>query len=221
MEMLFTINLRPHPMVNANIIFKYIPSSLIPIQDNDSQRKEIDIVTNTNEVLPLGFENDDSEGEIDVVDELHVDNSISNSEHELSDDEASDFDNPESEDTIFDPERIKREHADYINRMEMLLTINLRPHPTVNANIIFEYIPSSLIPIQDNDSQRKEIDIVTNTNEVLPLGFENDDSEGEIDAVDELHVDNSISNYEHELSDDEASDFDNPSIPLPPPEPPD
>nr|GFB15229.1 hypothetical protein [Tanacetum cinerariifolium] len=43
------------------------------VQDNDSQRKEIDIVTNTNELLPPGFENDDSEGEIDVVEELHVD----------------------------------------------------------------------------------------------------------------------------------------------------
>nr|GFD57417.1 hypothetical protein [Tanacetum cinerariifolium] len=70
-----------------------IPSSLIPVQDNESQREEIDIVTNTDELLPSGFENDDSEGEIDVVEELHVDNSISNSKNELSDNEASDFDN--------------------------------------------------------------------------------------------------------------------------------
>nr|GFC43167.1 hypothetical protein [Tanacetum cinerariifolium] len=73
----------------------------------------------------------------------------------------------------------------------------------------------------DNDSQREEIDIVTNTNELLPLGFENDDSDGEVDVVEELHVDNSISSFEHELSDDEASDFNNPSIPRPPPKPPD
>nr|GFA65369.1 hypothetical protein [Tanacetum cinerariifolium] len=51
--------------------------------------------------------------------------------------------------------------------------------------------------------------------------FENDDSEGEIDAVNELRVDNSISNSENKLSDNEASDSDNPSIPRPPPEPPD
>nr|GEW35797.1 hypothetical protein [Tanacetum cinerariifolium] len=76
----------------------------------------------------------------------------------------------------------------------------------------------------DNDSQREEIDIVTstddvlppeidiitNTDELLPPGFENDDSEGEIDAVDELRVDNSISNSENELSNNEGSDFDNP-----------
>nr|GFA53655.1 reverse transcriptase domain-containing protein [Tanacetum cinerariifolium] len=36
-----------------------------------------------------------------------------------------------------------------------------------------------------------------------------------------LRVDNSISNYKNELSDNEASDFDNLSFPRPPPEPPD
>nr|GEW02986.1 reverse transcriptase domain-containing protein [Tanacetum cinerariifolium] len=69
--------------------------------------------------------------------------------------------------------------------------------------------------------EMEEIDIVTGTDELLPLGFENDDSEGEIDVIEELHVDNSISNSENELSDNEESDFDNPSFPRPPPEPPD
>nr|GFB41715.1 hypothetical protein [Tanacetum cinerariifolium] len=91
---------------------------------------------------------------------------------------------------IAEGERIRREHAEYISRMEMLFTINL------------------------------QIDIVTNTNELLPPSFENnDDSEGEIDVVEELHVDNSISNSANELSDNEESDFDNPSVPRPPPEP--
>nr|GEY97578.1 hypothetical protein [Tanacetum cinerariifolium] len=121
---------------------------------------------------------------------------------------------------IAEEERIRREHAEYISRMKMLFSINPRPRPMVNANTNVESIPSSLIPIQDNDSQREEIDIVTNT-DVLPLGFENDDSDEEVDAVNELHVDNSISNSESELSDDEASDFDKLSVPLPPPEPPD
>nr|GEX85521.1 reverse transcriptase domain-containing protein [Tanacetum cinerariifolium] len=66
-----------------------------------------------------------------------------------------------------------------------------------------------------------EIDIVTDTDELLPPGFENDDSEGEVDVVEKLRVDNSISNFEHELSDNEESDFDNPSILRPPLEPPD
>nr|GFA29499.1 hypothetical protein [Tanacetum cinerariifolium] len=90
---------------------------------------------------------------------------------------------------IVEEERIKREHVEYISRMEMLFTIN--PRPTMNAKTNVESIPSSLIPVQDNDSQREEIDIVTNTNELLPPGFENDDdSVGEIDDVEELRVDN-------------------------------
>nr|GEZ07195.1 hypothetical protein [Tanacetum cinerariifolium] len=122
---------------------------------------------------------------------------------------------------IAEEERIRREHAEYISCMKMLFTINPRPRPTVNANTIVESIPSSLIPVHDNESQREEIDIVTNTDELLPLGFENDDLEGEIDVVEELHVDNSISNSKNELSENEASDFDNQSFPRPPTEPPD
>nr|GEU35134.1 hypothetical protein [Tanacetum cinerariifolium] len=122
---------------------------------------------------------------------------------------------------IAEEERIRKEHADYINPMEMLFTINPCPHPTVNANTNVESIPSSLIPVQNNDFQREEIDIVTSTNDVLPPDVKNDDSDGEVDVVDELRVDNSISNSEHEFSESEDSDFDNPSVPLPPPEPPD
>nr|GEW14027.1 reverse transcriptase domain-containing protein [Tanacetum cinerariifolium] len=117
---------------------------------------------------------------------------------------------------IVEQERIRREHADYINRMEMLFTIN--PHPSVNANTNVESIPSLPILVQDNDSQREEINIVTSTNDVLPPGVENNDSDGE---VEELRVDNSISNSKHEYSENEDSDFDNLSVPLPPPEPPD
>nr|GEV17675.1 hypothetical protein [Tanacetum cinerariifolium] len=43
----------------------------------------------------------------------------------------------------------------------------------------------------------------------------------EVDAIEELRVDNSILNSKHEFSESEESDFDNPSVPLPPPEPPD
>nr|GEV08324.1 hypothetical protein [Tanacetum cinerariifolium] len=96
---------------------------------------------------------------------------------------------------IAEEERIRREHAEYISRKEMLFTINPCPHLM--------------------------IDLVTNTDELLPPGFVNDDSEEEIDVVKELHVDNSISNSKNELFDNEESNFDNPSFPRPPPEPPD
>nr|GEU72333.1 reverse transcriptase domain-containing protein [Tanacetum cinerariifolium] len=89
---------------------------------------------------------------------------------------------------------------DTVIHMEMLFTINLRPRPTVNANTNVESIPSSFIPVQDNDSQREEIDIVTNTDELLPPGLDNDDDlDGEIDVVDDLHIDNPIFNFEHEI----------------------
>nr|GEY68488.1 reverse transcriptase domain-containing protein [Tanacetum cinerariifolium] len=122
---------------------------------------------------------------------------------------------------IAEEERIRREHADYINRMEMLFTINPRPHPLVNANMNVESISSFPIPVQDNDSQWEEIDIVISTDDVLPTGVENDDSDGEVDVVGDLRVDNPILNSEHEFSESEESDFNNPSVPLPPPESPD
>nr|GEZ14501.1 reverse transcriptase domain-containing protein [Tanacetum cinerariifolium] len=92
---------------------------------------------------------------------------------------------------IAEEERIRREHADYINRMKMLFTIN------------------------------PQIDIVTSTDDVLPPGVENEDSDEEVNAVDDLRVDNSISNSKHESSESEDFDFDIPSVPLPPPKPPD
>nr|GEY60749.1 hypothetical protein [Tanacetum cinerariifolium] len=154
--------------------------------------------------------------------ESHVEsNSVeSTSNHDIVKfDNLDEFSGPLIPIHIIEEERIKREHADYINRMEMLFIINPRPSPTVNANTNIESIPSLPIPIQDNDSQREEIVIVTSTDDVLPPGVENDDSDGEVDAVDDLRVDNSISNSKHEFSESEDFDFDNPSVPLPPLEP--
>nr|GEZ73199.1 reverse transcriptase domain-containing protein [Tanacetum cinerariifolium] len=92
---------------------------------------------------------------------------------------------------IVEEERIRREHADYINQIEMLFTIN------------------------------PQIDVVPEMDDVLPPSVENDDSDGEVDAVNDLRFVNSILNSEHEYSESEDSDFDNPPVPLPPPEPPD
>nr|GEX75505.1 hypothetical protein [Tanacetum cinerariifolium] len=153
------------------------------------------------------------------VESLSTHDALINSSQKF--DNLEDFSGPLIPIHIAEEERIRREHADYINRMEMLFTFNSRPRPTVNANTNVESILSSLIPVHDNDSQKEETDIVTNTDDVLPPGFENDDSDGEVNAVDNVRVDNSISNTEHELSDNKASYFDNPSVPLPPPEPPD
>nr|GEV12047.1 reverse transcriptase domain-containing protein [Tanacetum cinerariifolium] len=122
---------------------------------------------------------------------------------------------------VVEEERIRREHAEYINRIEMLFTINPRPHPSTYANTNVESISSLPIPIQDSDPHQEEIDVVFITDEVLPPSIDNDDSDGEVDVVGDLRVDNSNSNYEHEFFESEDSVFDNSSLPLPPPEPPD
>nr|GFA28558.1 reverse transcriptase domain-containing protein [Tanacetum cinerariifolium] len=122
---------------------------------------------------------------------------------------------------IPEEERIRREHVDYINRMEMMFTINPHPHPSTYANTNVESFSSLPIPIQESDPHQEEIDVVTITDDVLPPSVDNDDLDGEFDAVDVLRVDNFIQNSEHEYSKSEDFDFDNPLVLLPPPEPPD
>nr|GFB89768.1 hypothetical protein [Tanacetum cinerariifolium] len=123
---------------------------------------------------------------------------------------------------ILKEERIRREHADYINRMEMLFTINPHPHPSTYANTNVEFFSSLPNPIQDSDPRQEEIDVVAITNDVLPPRVKNEDLDEEVDAVvDVLRIDNFIQNSEHDYSESEDSDFDNPPVPLLPSEPPD
>nr|GFB15506.1 reverse transcriptase domain-containing protein [Tanacetum cinerariifolium] len=119
---------------------------------------------------------------------------------------------------ILEEERTRRKHADYINRMEMLFTINPRPHNPTNDVESFSIFP---IPNQESKPRQEEIDVVSVTNDVLPPSVDNNDSDKEVDAVGNLHINNFIQNSEHEYSKSEDSDFDNPPLPLPPPKPPD
>nr|GFC82405.1 hypothetical protein [Tanacetum cinerariifolium] len=75
------------------------------------------------------------------------------------------------------------------------------------------------IYFQDGNSQQEEIDIVIETDDVLPPSIENfaDDPKGDISFLEELLIDDSI--LSHESFD--SSFEDNPLIPRPPPEPPD
>nr|GEU28875.1 reverse transcriptase domain-containing protein [Tanacetum cinerariifolium] len=77
----------------------------------------------------------------------------------------------------------KREHADYINRMEMLFTIN--PHLHLTNDV--ESFSSSPILNQESEPHQEEIDVVSVINDVLPP--RDDDSD---DEVDDLRVDNVI-----------------------------
>nr|GEY47336.1 hypothetical protein [Tanacetum cinerariifolium]GEZ11418.1 hypothetical protein [Tanacetum cinerariifolium] len=73
-------------------------------------------------------------------------------------------------------------------------------------------------PNQENKPRQEEIDVVSITNDVLPLS--DDDSDEEVDVVGDLRVDNVIQNSEHEYSESKDSDLDNPLLPLQPLEPP-
>nr|GFA29173.1 hypothetical protein [Tanacetum cinerariifolium] len=70
-----------------------------------------------------------------------------------------------------------------------------------------------------NDPLLEEADLFLATDNSIPPGIENvvDDSEGDIRFLEELLIDDSI--LSHESSDSNFED--NPSVPLPPPEPPD
>nr|GEZ53201.1 hypothetical protein [Tanacetum cinerariifolium] len=110
-----------------------------------------------------------------------------------------------------------------IRLIENLLYDNSFPRPPeeLNAEITDTFIESIPlpIPVQDGNSQQEEIDIVTETDDVLPPSIENfaDNPEGDIRFLEELLIDDSI--LSDELSD--ANFKENPSIPRPPPKPPD
>nr|GFA32940.1 hypothetical protein [Tanacetum cinerariifolium] len=152
------------------------------------------------------------------------------------------------------PEILK---SDFDFEEEIRLIANLlydnsspRPPEELNAEIadtIIESIPLLPIPVQDGNSQREEIDIVTETDDVLPPNDDNDDDlsndlllreadlfllndsippgienvaddpEGDVRFLEELLINDSILSHESYDSNFE----DNPSIPRPPPEPPD
>nr|GEY59036.1 hypothetical protein [Tanacetum cinerariifolium] len=174
--------------------------------------------SSTKNLVPIPCESKVTSGNGDSHVESNSDESTSNHDT-VKFDNLDEFSEPLIPIHIIEEERIRREHAEYINRMEMLFTINPRPHPLTYANTNVESFSSLPIPIQESDPHQEEIDVVTETDDVLPLGIDNDDSDGEEVAVDDLRVDNSTQNSEHEFFKSEDSDFDNPSVPLPPPEP--
>nr|GFA56710.1 hypothetical protein [Tanacetum cinerariifolium] len=137
-----------------------------------------------------------------------------------------------------------------IRLIENLVYDNSFPRPSekLNAEIadtIIESIPLLPIPVQDGNSQQEEINIVTETKDVLPSSVENDDDdydlllreadlfpsdisippgieniaddpEGDVCFLEELLINDSILSHESFNSNFEEI----PSIPRPPPKPP-
>nr|GEZ88562.1 hypothetical protein [Tanacetum cinerariifolium] len=203
-----TKNLIPIPN-ECMVVLENESQSTKPVNDNSL---DFTIISN-----PLLDNDKINSYEINSHVESNYDESTSNHDTKKSD-YLDEFYRPFIPIYILEEERIRREHADYINRMEMLFTIN-PPHNPTNDNTNVESF--SLFPIlnQESEPRQEEIDVVSVTNDVLPPSY--DDSDEEVGAVDDLRVDNFIQNSEHEYSESEDSDFDNPPLPLPPPEPPD
>nr|GEY53501.1 hypothetical protein [Tanacetum cinerariifolium] len=263
--------------LNAEIIdtiIESIPLLPIPVHDGNSQQEEIDIVTETNDVLPpsdyndddlsndslleeadlflvsynsipSGIENVDPEGDVYFLEELLIDDSILSYESfdsRFEDKPSIPRPPPEPPDieSFFDLKLdvIAEEISDKLNKDKEL-----------NAEIvdtIIESIPLLPIPVHDGNSQQEEIDIVTETDDVLPpsddndddlsndslleeadlflvsdnlipSGIENVDPEGDVYFLEELLIDDSILSYESF----DSSFEDKPSILRPPSEPPD
>ncbi|GJZ84662.1 hypothetical protein Tco_0650001 [Tanacetum coccineum] len=90
-------------------------------------------------------------------------------------------------------------------RMTLLCEISTsRSQENVHTNpsLIIESLPVSLIPVEDSDPVQEDIDIFLVSDDLIPPGVENDDSEDE---------DNELPNFDHQG---------NPSSPHPPSEPP-
>nr|GEW53333.1 reverse transcriptase domain-containing protein [Tanacetum cinerariifolium] len=186
-----TKNLIPIPH-GCKVVSENGRQSTEPVNDNSS------IFTTISNPL---FDNDKINfDEINSHVESNSDESTSNHDT-MKSDYLDEFYGPFIPIHILEEERIRREHADYINRIEMLFTINPRPHPT-NDNTNVEYFSSFPIPIQESDPRQKEIDVVSVTNDMLPPS--DDASDEEVDAVGYLHVDNFIQNSEHEYSETAA-----------------
>nr|GEZ85784.1 hypothetical protein [Tanacetum cinerariifolium] len=208
--------------------------------ESEPRQEEIDVVSETNDVLPPS--DDDSDDKVDDVVRRNaivkfnakVKFGVFNDENDVLSYFmfvifAKEFSllSAESEDTIFYPGLSPKmkfscvgflEHADYINRMEMLFTINSHPHSLMNGNTNVESFSSFQISNQESEPRQEEIDVVSETNDVLPPS--DDDLDDEVDDVGDLRVDNVIQNSKHKFSESEDSDFDNLLLPLPPSEPP-
>nr|GEZ79472.1 hypothetical protein [Tanacetum cinerariifolium] len=193
-----------------------IPNECMVVSENGSQSTEPvnENSSNFTIISNLLFDNDKINfDEINSQVESNSNESTSNHDTEKSD-YLDEFYGPFIPIHILEEERTRREHTDYINRIEMLFTINPHPHNPKNDNTNVESFSSFSIPNQESKPRQDEIDVVSATNDVLPPS--DDDSDEEVNAID-----NFIQNSEHEYSESEDSDLDNPLLPLPPPEPPD
>ncbi|GJY24021.1 reverse transcriptase domain-containing protein [Tanacetum coccineum] len=133
----------------------------------------------------------DSEGDVTFLDNLLSDDAS----HNLTSEVISDH----------EPEQNEYDHQYFSLQGVILFTMSLSSQGNVHANqsSVIESFPVSPIPVEDSEPTQEEIDIFLVPDDLIPPGVENDDSEDEV---------NESPNLDHQ---------DDPSIPRPPPEPPD
>ncbi|GJS71036.1 reverse transcriptase domain-containing protein [Tanacetum coccineum] len=160
----------------------------------------------------------DSEGDVTFLDNLLSDDDSHNlaseviSEHEPEQNESSITFSPRSDplhhefagELLTLPSRNDREFEEYLSLMTVLCEISTsQSQENIHQNSVIESLPVSPIPVEDSEPAQEEIDIFLVPDDLIPPGVENDDSEDE---------DHELPNLDHQ---------DDPSIPRPPPEPPD
>nr|GEZ84480.1 hypothetical protein [Tanacetum cinerariifolium] len=106
-------------------------------------------------------------------------------------------------------------HADNSLLQYDLFCFEIEPDQERLINVV----KSNISDDSSNDPLLEEADLFLAFDNLIPPGIENfaDDSKGDVRFLQELLIDDSI--LSHELSDSNFED--NPSVPLPPPEPPD
>ncbi|GJS61154.1 hypothetical protein Tco_0655938 [Tanacetum coccineum] len=160
----------------------------------------------------------DSEGDVTFLDNLLSDDTTHNlaseviSDHEPEQNESSITFSPKSDplhhefagEPLTLPSRNNREFREYLSLVIVLYEISTsQSQENVHQSSVIESLPVSPIPVEDSDPVQEEIDIFRVPDDLIPPGVETDDSEDE---------DNELPNLDHQ---------DDPSIPRPPPEPPD
>nr|GEV11686.1 hypothetical protein [Tanacetum cinerariifolium] len=164
-----------------------IPNECMVVSENGSQSTEpvndnfLDFTIISN---PL-FDNDKINSD-EINSHVESNSNESTSNHDtVKSDYLDEFYGPFIPIHILEEERTRREHANYINQMEMLFIINPRPHNLTNDNTNVESFSSFPIPNPESEPRQEEIDVVSVTNDVLPPS--DDDSDEEVDAVGDLH----------------------------------
>ncbi|GJT66710.1 hypothetical protein Tco_1018190 [Tanacetum coccineum] len=160
----------------------------------------------------------DSEGDVIFLDNLLSDDDSHNlaseviSDHEPEQNESSITFSPRSDplhhefagEPLTLPARNDREFEEYLSLVTVLYEISTsQGNVHANQNSVIESLPISPIPVEDSEPTQEEIDILLVPDDLIPPGVEDDDSEDEV---------NESPNLDHQ---------DDPSIPRPPPEPPD